>query len=231
MKKMIVLTLAAFVCCANCFANAQEAKENEGKEIKLTKVNYISATLIPFKKELGIAFPGLLTLGTRIELAARDNDPVALIAAGLELKAAETAAGKTAANYKADDVIKRGIELAMERNEVTELKGVKSLLPDNETIAKALKVAEASKDESARATPLTLKKHAEKERQRRLTVNNYRNGYADVHINGRYYGRVDHRQSQIFYPHDDHGHIRLHYGDGMFYEAPHSHLHGYVEIH
>ncbi|GHT35505.1 hypothetical protein FACS189427_04930 [Planctomycetales bacterium] len=151
MKKMIVLTLAALVCCTACFVQAQEPKEGEGKELKLNKVNYVSAASIQFKKELGVPFPGLLTLGVRIEQAAKDSDPVGLIAAGLELKAAETAAGKTAANYKADDVIKRGFNAATLRGDVAELKGVKALLPDKaEAIDKAIKAAEASDGEEPR---------------------------------------------------------------------------------
>ncbi|MDR2763225.1 MAG: hypothetical protein LBB88_11520 [Planctomycetaceae bacterium] len=153
MKKMIVSSLIAALFCVASTLNAQEAKEEAVKEIKLTKVNYVSAAKIDFKKELGVAFPGLLSLGVRIEQAAKDLDPVGLVAAGLELKAAESAAGKTAAQYKADDVIKRGLDLALLRGEQSELKALKSLLPDNaEKLDKAIKVAEAAKNETDRAT-------------------------------------------------------------------------------
>ncbi|GHT41030.1 hypothetical protein FACS189443_2220 [Planctomycetales bacterium] len=167
----------------------QENAADLGQELKLAQVNYISAVSIPFKKELGVPFPGLLTLGVRIELAARDNDPVGLIATGLELKAAETAAGKTAANYKADDVIKRGFDMAVLRSDVTELKGVKALLPDKaETIDKAIKVAEARKNEETRTPPRTI------------FVENYLDERLAFVVDGRIVGYVEPSQNQIKKP-------------------------------
>ncbi|GHT41026.1 hypothetical protein FACS189454_00070 [Planctomycetales bacterium] len=192
MKKMIVFTLAALACCANCFVQAQEPKEGEGTELKLNKVNYVSAASIPFKKELGVAFPGLLTIGTRIELAAKDSDPVGLIAAGLELKAAETAAGKTAANYKADDVIKRGFNAAILRSDVTELKGVKALLPDKaEAIDKAIKAAEASKGEEPRGNVV-------------VTVVNHHGECLNVFFDEQLVGHVEAYRKQTFRKHTHH---------------------------
>ena len=151
MKKMLVMSLVTVLFCAVGSLVAQEAKESESTEIKLEKVDYVSAATVDFKKELGVAFPGLLTLGVRVEQAAKDLDPVGLAAAGLELKAYETAAGKTAANYKADDVIERAVDLAVAREVVAELIALKALLPAQaEALDKAVKVAEASKGETKR---------------------------------------------------------------------------------
>lgn len=187
MKKMIVLSLVAVLFCAAGNLIGQEAKE--GTEIKLEKVNYVSAATINFKKELGIPLPGLLTIGVRIEQTAKDLDPVGLVAAGLELKAAETAAGKTASNYKADDVIKRGLDLAVERGVVVELKAVKALLPGQaETLDKAVKVAEASKGESTRANVY-------------FNVHNRHDECLNLYFSGKYVGHSEDGTTKQFRVH------------------------------
>jgi hypothetical protein len=192
MKKMIVFILAALVCCTTCFVNAQEPKENE-ELVPLKRINYVSARTVDFNKELGVPFAGLLTLGTRIETAAKDLDPVSLAAAGLELKAAETAAGKTA-SYTSQKVLDRAVQIAVDRARPAELKAVKALLPEKAAeFDKLLTVLKRSEDETARGTLF-------------VRVRNIGDEHCDVLINGINRGCVEeHRTETVVF--------KTHYGD------------------
>jgi hypothetical protein len=183
MKKMIVLPLCVIALAA--FASVVSAQEKAADEevVALKKANYISARTIDFNKELGVPFAGLLTLGTRIDTAAKDLDPVSLAAAGLELKAAETAAGKTA-SYTSQKVLDRAVELATDRARPAELKAVKALLPEKAAeFDKLLTVLKRSEDETARGTLF-------------VRVRNIGSEHCDILINGTNYGCIEEHRTE-----------------------------------
>jgi hypothetical protein len=104
-------------------------KSEAVQDVELEAVDSKPATTIDFAGELGADFPSLLTLGSRIDVAKRDNDPVTLALLGQELKAAETVAGKTA-SLSSTKIFDDAAKLAIERAHTNELKAVKFLIPD-----------------------------------------------------------------------------------------------------
>ncbi|MDR2763226.1 MAG: hypothetical protein LBB88_11525 [Planctomycetaceae bacterium] len=235
MKKIFAFTIITTLFCVANTLSAQESKDSNESEIILEKINYVAATTIDFQKEFDVGFPSLLTLGVRIEQSDNNADPVSLVAAGLELKAAELAADKTVDNYKSEDVLKRGVELALIREEIAELKAIKFLLPEqSETLDKAIKVIEAAKEEQSRHSPHDHGRWQDNQSSRysnRITINNTRHNDAHVYINGRYYGYIQPKRSSSYYPHDSRGNIEIRYRESKNIYRKHGvNLGGYINI-
>ena len=120
------------------------------KEVTSTPVKTEPATTINFIKDLDLHFESLATLGSRIEEARRNADPVALATCANYLAAAETASGKKA-SLTAEALTKEAVELAKLRDESAELKAVATLVKDSsaELMPLAEKAAKREADELA----------------------------------------------------------------------------------
>lgn len=105
------------------------AQHDAFSDVKMNTVNSTSAASIDFAQELGLHFPGLTSLGSRIQTAINSSAPVELAACGLELKAAETAAERTAA-IPSSLVLAKAAEMAITRLVPEELKAMKVLIPE-----------------------------------------------------------------------------------------------------
>src|SRR5689334_18864141 len=94
--------LALLGCLAlACFVPAEQPKPadpaSQDKQVDSSKaVRRKPAASVNFRKELGLPFATLGTLGSRIDAARRAPDPVALAHAANELAVAEKVSGKQA---------------------------------------------------------------------------------------------------------------------------------------
>src|SRR5262249_8526641 len=166
-------------------------KDKQVVDTKATKRP--SAGAVNFKKELGLPYPSLGTLGARIEAARRAPDPVALAHAASELAVAEKVSGKKASVTSAA-LLKESAEVAGLRKQVAELKATLE-------IAKQTKAADDLSDQIeklvAQAKAFARKQSAEAAKNsplgppRKLIVDNGTTDYVDVYVNGFYKMRVD----------------------------------------
>src|SRR5262245_33924106 len=75
-------------------AKKSDPKKDDKQVVDSKPDKYAPAAAINFKKDLGIPYPTLGTLGTRIDSARRTPDPMALAHAASELAVAEKVSGK-----------------------------------------------------------------------------------------------------------------------------------------
>lgn len=203
-------------------ASAQDKPAAAGKSetFKIKSTEAPSAATIDFRKELGLPFDSLLTLGGRIERARIDADPVGLAAAAQELTVAEKVGGKKA-SLSAEELTKEASELAKMRDSSQELAAVAMLLPTQamnlDKLTKAAKLREA--DEAAKRkdgeTPKGIH-HA-------LVVHNHSDVHVNVYVNGRLVGHVEEHGNGHFHVHVD-GHVTLE-ARGPFGHRWHKHVH------
>jgi hypothetical protein len=126
--RTLAVALIALACLPS--GRAEEKKPDEKtKEATSTPIKTEPATSINFIKVLDLHFESLATLGSRIEEARKNADPVALATCATYLGAAETASGKKA-SLTAEVLTKEAIELAKLRGQSAELKAVAALVRD-----------------------------------------------------------------------------------------------------
>jgi hypothetical protein len=195
---------AAAVMLAACVAMAAEdvkdKTKGDGAEAKAEK--HVSASTIDFRTELGLDFPSLVTLGSRIEQCRSINpDPVGLAAAAYELAAMEKVSEKTA-KITADVLRKEAVQLALVRNDSKEMKATMHFITDEkakdelETAALRAEKEEKEKAELAKTGAKTRGVHNE------LIVKNFSRQWIKVYYNGRYVGRVEPLRDTFFNLHD-----------------------------
>jgi hypothetical protein len=156
-------------------------KSEAVQDVELEAVDSKPATTIDFAGELGADFPSLLTLGSRIDVAKRDNDPVTLALLGQELKAAETVSGKTA-SLSSTKIFDDAAKLAIERAHTNELKAVKFLIPDKAAdLDKAIVLA--SEDDVTRGPNDRIIKQSNGE-LKSVNGNAHAAGWYKIHANG-----------------------------------------------
>jgi hypothetical protein len=131
-------------------SGAEPKPDDKTKQATSTAEKTEPATTINFIKDLDLHFESLATLGSRIEEARRNADPVALATCANYLAAAETASGKKA-SLTAEALTKEAVELAKLRDESAELKAVAALVKDAsaELTPLAEKAAKREADERA----------------------------------------------------------------------------------
>src|SRR5205814_1963827 len=83
----------------------------------------IPVKTVDFRKDLGVPFSSLHTLGSRIDTARQAHDPVSLGHAANELAVAEKVSGKKAA-VTSTDLMKEATQLATVRRQVPELQAM-----------------------------------------------------------------------------------------------------------
>ena len=159
------------------------------------------AAAVPFRKELGLSFDSLGTLGTRIDRARRAGDPVALGHAAGELDLAEQVSGKTA-SVTSKQLLTEAAELANLRKQNAELQAV-LLMSRKITLAQDQMTDLKKNIEAAQAQAEEAKRSFQKNEEpafapRKLVVNNYSTQYVDVQVNGYLKGQVDPGTSKVF---------------------------------
>ena len=99
----MVRSIAAFlvVCLCASALPAEEPKKDtpagdDNQVVKTKPTKGTPAVSVKFRKDLGLPFASLGTLGSRIDAARRAGDPVTLAHAASELAVAEKVSGKTA---------------------------------------------------------------------------------------------------------------------------------------
>lgn len=184
---------------------AEQAKKDdpasEDKEVVTSKATTrSSASSINFRKELGLPFASLGTLGSRIEAARRAPDPVALAHAASELAVAEKVSGKTA-SLTSKQVMQESAELASLRKQESELKAVLQVANQvqfAEDRVASLKDQIALAQAAAKADREAFERKEEpKSTPRQVVVNNYTTQYLDLWVNGTYKVQVLPGQSQV----------------------------------
>ena len=184
MTSAVSLALAVFLFVG---FTVSDEKKPEGKKIEAKAQPRTSAATIDFAKDLGLGFSGLTSLGTRIEQARMQTDPVGLALAAQELAVAEKVSGKCT-SLRAEALIKEAVTLAKLRFVPAEINAVQLLVGTkgeelNGVAEKAEKVLAA------------IKKAREQGEQTRgitgqLHVDSRVNVYIRVSVNGRYVGII-----------------------------------------
>jgi uncharacterized protein (TIGR03000 family) len=145
------------------------------------------AATIDFRKQLGLPFGSLATLGSRIDTARRDHDPVTLANAASELAVAENVAGKRA-SLTSTVLLKEAAQLAKLRKEAVELQAVERVASQIETETQTvtdLKKAIALAQQVAKSATDAIRRNEEPtDVPRRVQVNNYTTQYCDIWVNG-----------------------------------------------
>jgi hypothetical protein len=181
---LLILGCAWFGLAADS-GTGNKPKDKQVVDTKATKRQ--SAGAVNFKKELGLPYPSLGTLGSRIEAARRAPDPVALGHAASELHVAEKVSGKKA-SLTSQALLKEAAELASLRRQVSELQAVaqvssqvaaeQSLVTNlQQQVQMAKKIDKEEKETIQRNENPTGA-------PRKLLVNNYSTQYFDIYVNG-----------------------------------------------
>jgi hypothetical protein len=199
---LLTLLSIGLVSLAN---GEQEAKDDpaaaDKEKIDTTATPLPSASNVKFRKELGLTYPSLSTLGARIDAARRAHDPVALANLTNELAVAEKASGKTA-SVTSKELAKMAAELAKMRRKESELQAVlvaqQQLTGADDTIAILKQTLQDAKAQ-AKADSEAIRMNQEPTWQpRKVIVNNYTPQYIDVWVNGYYKVQVAPGMSQSF---------------------------------
>jgi len=150
LKRLSAAVLFVLFAGFTLSSGADPKPDDKTKEATSTPEKTEPATTINFIKALDLHFDSLATLGSRIEEARKNADPVALATCANYLAAAETASGKKA-SLTAEALTKEAVDLAKLRDESAELKAVATLVKDAsaELMPLAEKAAKREADERA----------------------------------------------------------------------------------
>jgi hypothetical protein len=194
--KIVLVVLGCLTLAALGAAGADNEKvpPPEDKQVVSSKATARTvATSVNFKKELGLSYPSLGTLGSRIDTARRTPDPVALAHAANELAVAEKVSGKTASLTSAQ-LIKESAELASLRRQEQELNAVNKVAMQVQAEEKSvalLKESIALAQTQTKAEQDAFKRNEEPtSAPRQVVVNNYTTQYLDIWVNGYYKTQV-----------------------------------------
>lgn len=175
MKK--ILNVMLLVALVGFLPNAwAEEKADEPVDLVLEKVEVTPPSTIDFRKELGLDFTGLMTIGARIEMAMMDSDPVSLAVCGLELKAAEAAAGKTA-SLTSKQLMDKAYTIALFSGNRQKAAAMKALMPEKAAELDKM-VALMENEETARGF-------------QHLEVTNNSHKHLRVYVDHQFVGTVD----------------------------------------
>jgi hypothetical protein len=188
-----------------CLVGADPAKKDDpaaaDQQVVSSKATQRpAASTVNFRKELGLPFPSLSTLGSRIDAARRAPDPVALAHAANELAVAEKVSGKSA-SLTSKQVMQESAELASLRRQEAELKAV--LQVSNQVMFEEEKVASLKKQLALAQSATRADQEAFAQNQeptyapRQVVVNNYTPQNVDLWVNGSYMAQVLPGSSQV----------------------------------
>lgn len=198
------LALLGFLTLVSPVATGQPKKDDpasEDKQVVSSEASSrTSASSINFRKELGLPFASLSTLGSRIEAARRTPDPVALAHAASELAVAEKVSGKTA-SLTSSQVMQESAELASLRKQEAELQAVLQVSNQvrvaEDTVASLKEQISLAKAQSKADRESFQQNEEPKSTPRQVVVNNYTTQYLDIWVNGTYKVQVPPGQGQV----------------------------------
>jgi hypothetical protein len=178
-----------------------DKKEPEDKQVVSTKPTKVTpAASVNFRKDLGLPFDSLSTLGSRIDAARRKPDPVALAHAANELHVAEKVSGKTA-SVTSKQLLKESGELAAMRRQAAELKAqlqIANQMQFEEDHIKMLKENLSLANAQVKSDKEYFdRKEEPTSKPRKVVVNNYSTQYVDVYVNGHYKVQVTPGSTQV----------------------------------
>jgi hypothetical protein len=188
------------------FALAQDpgtgGPPGEDKQVvNSTAVKKTPAASVNFRKQLGLPYATLNTLGPRIDAARRAQDPVALAHAASELSVAENVAGKKA-SVTSQELASESAQLAALRRQVLELRAVLRVnqnIADKQDDIKLLKQSIDLAQQQAKEDQEAINRNLEPTwKPRTLVVNNYTTQYLDINVNGNLKGQVPPGGQQTF---------------------------------
>jgi hypothetical protein len=174
----------------------------DDKEVVSSKaVRHTAASSVNFRKELGLPYPSLSTLGTRVDAARRAQDPVALAHAASELSVAENVSGKTA-GVTSKALASEAAQLAALRRQVLELRAVQRVqqqVTDKQDDILALKQSiELAQQQAKQDQEIIARNQEPTWTPRTVVVNNYTTQYLDINVNGNLKGQVAPGMQQTF---------------------------------
>jgi uncharacterized protein (TIGR03000 family) len=180
----------------------QNVGAGEDKEVvSSTALRLTPASSINFRKQLGLPYRTLGTLGARIDAARRANDPVTLANAASELAVAESVSGKRA-SLTSKALASEAAKLAALRRQVLELRAVLRVnqqVTDEQDDVTLLKQSIALARQQAQEDQEAINRNLEPTwTPRTVVVNNYTTQYVDINVNGNYKGQVAPGMTQTF---------------------------------
>jgi uncharacterized protein (TIGR03000 family) len=164
-----------------------KGKEKDRQVVTTKAEKRVAATTVNFKKELGLPFDSLGTLGARIEAARRKPDPVALAHTASELAVAEKVSEKKA-SVTSKLLLAESAQLAALRRQVAELKAVFAVhqqIANEDTDINYWNTQIGLADGIAkRESQAVLKNSLPTDAPRKILLNNYTTQYIDLWVNG-----------------------------------------------
>lgn len=169
--------------------SGQPAGQKEEQVVTSKPTQRFPATAVNFKKEFGLPFDSLSTLGARVEQARRKPDPVALAHAASELAVAEQVSKKQA-SITSKALLAEAAQLAQLRRQAAELKAVYALKQQiaNEEgdVARWSKLITQAETTTAQEKAAALQNTEPTNAPRWVRLNNYTTQYLDLWVNGYY---------------------------------------------
>jgi hypothetical protein len=197
-------TLAALcllVALGGSVESQQPAKPDDQQSVSSKAQKSAPAAGINFKKDLGLPYQSLSTLGSRIDAARRNHDPVALAHAANELSVAEKVSGKKA-SLTSSILLKESAQLAKLRKEASELQAVEKVAnqvaTETETVTDLKKEIALSQQQAKAETDALRANQEPGDAPRKVLVNNYTPNYVDIWVNGNMKTSVGPGQSKWF---------------------------------
>jgi hypothetical protein len=180
-------------------ADDPAAADKEKIDSKATR--RATASGVKFRKELGLPYSTLSTLGSRIDGARRAHDALALINAANELAVAEKVSGKKA-SVTSKELAKESAQLAALRRQETELRAVTTtamqIQDTDDTITTLKQILDQAKAQAAADSEAIKMNQEPTWKPRTVIVNNYTTQYIDVWCNGTYKVQVAPGMAQSF---------------------------------
>jgi hypothetical protein len=177
----------------NTGKNKADEKKKDKQVVTSKATRGKPACAVNFRKELKLPYASLSTLGSRIDAARREGDPVALAHAANELYVAEKVSGKKA-SLTSQLLIKESAELAALRKQVAELRAVREVsnqIWQNEDHLALLKSEIALAQKRSQEDVDAFKQNQEPtSATRKVIVNNYSTQWLSIHVNGYPQGLV-----------------------------------------
>jgi hypothetical protein len=209
----------SLVPAAPALARSSDSTTPDDQEVVQSKgTRRVPAASVNFRKELGLPFVSLKTLGTRIDAARRAHDPVSLANCASELSVAEQVSGKKA-DITAAQIMKESVELAKLRRQAKEMQALLRVSDqvtmeqnDLASMRDQLRLAQQQVQADVQAANVNQEPTW---KARTVVVNNYTTQYLDVYVNGNYKTQVAPGMQQTFYiEHRWNPTVLTAYGDG-----------------
>lgn len=190
---MRVFSGVAFAACllvlGTSASAADESKPVKSKLSDQSSAGCYHAKQVNFRKELGVHFEYLESLGERIHKARKSPDPVDLALAAESLSVAEKVAGKKA-SLTAEDVLKEAVELAKLRRISSELSAVSLVVTSSDDKKELTELAATAKKAEAEAKKALEAGEKSREIHGTLRVENRTPYPMNIYLNGWYGGVV-----------------------------------------